>query len=154
MALYWSAQTGESQEPPIALRTRTDAEGRFRLEVPAAIAARPDPVALAVWAVHGRNGVAVVRLPIIVRSDDPPLRLCLGPGVQTELALTDPDGQPIADAKVLPTRVREIPVPEPLGQHFACVTDRQGRLVLAGLPRARWGNFASKRPGWGFNGLP
>ncbi len=146
MSLYWSARTGESEETPIALVTRTAADGHFRLEIPAAIAARPDPVALAVWAVHGRDDVAVVRLPTIVRSDDPPLRLRLGPSVQTELALTDPDGQPLTEAKVVPTRVREIPVPEPLGQHFACVTDRQGRLVLAGLPPGAVGELRVETP--------
>ncbi len=70
----------------------------------------------------------------------------LGPGTQTEFALTDPDGQPIAEARVVPTRVMEIPVPESLAQHFACVTDRQGRLMLRGLPRAVVGELRVETP--------
>ena len=70
----------EDEEDPAALaRTKTDAEGRFRLEVPAEFAARPDPIALAIWAVHGDGTVAVHRLPRVIRPDDPPLQLSVGP---------------------------------------------------------------------------
>ena len=137
------------RKPPWHVLTRTDAAGRFRLEVPADIAARPDPVALAVWAVHGDGAVAVQRLPRVLRSDDPPLRLSVGPAARTELTLAGPDGQPIADARVVPTRVMEMPVPDPLGRRFAGMTDRQGRFVLPGLSRGAVGEVRVETPSLG-----
>jgi hypothetical protein len=53
MELSWAAIQAENEENPVVVLTRTDREGRFRLEVPAEIAARSDPVLLALWAVHG-----------------------------------------------------------------------------------------------------
>jgi hypothetical protein len=58
--------------------------------------------------------------------------LSLGPAARTELTLAGPDGQPIAEASVVPTRVREMPVPDALGliaQKLAA-TDKAGATEL------------------------
>ena len=149
LELSWSAMQAEDEEPPVHVVTRTDAEGRFRLEVPVDFAARSGPVALAVWAIHGDGAVAVEHLPRILRSDDPPLRLSVGPATRTELTLAGPDGQPIADARVVPSRVMEMPVPDALGRRFAGMTDRQGRFVLPGLSRGTVGEVRVETPGLG-----
>ena len=139
----------EDEQTPVHVVTRTDAEGRFRLEVPVDFTARSEPVPLAVWAIHGDSAVAVERLPRILRSDDPPLRLSVGPAARTELTLADPDGQPIAEAGVVPTRVMEMPVPDALGRRFAGMTDRQGRFVLSGLSRGAVGEVRVETPSLG-----
>jgi protocatechuate 3,4-dioxygenase beta subunit len=149
MELSWAATQAEDEETPEHLVTRTDAAGCFRLEVPAEFTARSDPVALAVWAVHGDGAVAVEHLPRVLRSDDPPLRLNIGPAVQTELALAGPDGQPIAEARVVPTRVMEMPVRHALGRRFAGMSDRQGRFALLGLSRGAVGEVRVETPRMG-----
>ena len=149
LELSWSAMQSEDEQTPVHVVTRTDAEGRFRLEVPVDFTARSEPVPLAVWAIHGDSAVAVERLPRILRSDDPPLRLSVGPAARTELTLADPDGQPIAEAGVVPTRVMEMPVPDALGRRFAGMTDRQGRFVLSGLSRGAVGEVRVETPSLG-----
>jgi hypothetical protein len=139
MELSWAAVAAGNEEAPVLALARTDAEGRFRLEVPAEIAARSEPISLAVWAVHGDGAVGVKQLPRVLRPDDPPLRLSIGPAARTELTLAGPDGQPIPEASIVPTRVLEMPVPEALGRRFAVMTDRQGRFVLPGLSRSAVG---------------
>jgi len=147
--LSWTAVQAEYEEGPVQVLTRTDAEGRFRLDVPAEISARSDPVSLAVWAVHGDGAVAVKHLPRVLRSDDPPLHLSVGPDARTVLTFAGPDGQPIAAARVVPTRVLETPVPDALGRRFAGMTDRQGRLVLPGLSRGAVGEVRVEAPRMG-----
>lgn len=146
LELSWSAMQAENEETPVYVVTRTDAEGRFRLEVPVDLAARSGPVALAVWAIQGDGAFAVEHLPRILRSDDPPLRLSVGPAARTELTLASPDGQPIAEARVVPSRVMEMPVPDALGRRFAATTDRQGRFVLPGLSRSAVGEVRVETP--------
>ena len=59
MALSWARQLVEDGQDRMLAHARTDASGRFRLDVPGEIAARPDPVSLAVWATHRGEAAAV-----------------------------------------------------------------------------------------------
>jgi hypothetical protein len=147
--LSWAASAAGNEETPVVGLTRTDAEGRFRFEVPAEIAARSDPIALAIWVVRGDLAVAVKHLPRVIRSDDPPLHLSVGPAARSDLTLAGPDGQPVAEARMVPTRVVEMLVPDALGRRFAGITDRQGRFVLLGLSRGAVGEVRVETPEMG-----
>src|SRR5208282_4233014 len=103
--LSWSGVYAENEESIQVALARSDAQGRFRVEVPAMIAARPDPVVLAVWAVHDDSAVGVKRLPTVLKADDPPLRLGVGRAARIELTITDRDGRPVANARVAPSRI-------------------------------------------------
>ena len=137
MELFWGGRAfTEDEEDALAFaHARSDAEGRFRLEVPTEIAARPAPVSLVVWAVAPGSRISSLRLPRVLRPDDPPMRLALAPATQSELTILVPDGQAIAGAKVVPSRIEEMPIPDAMGERLAGTTDRQGRAILASVPR-------------------
>ncbi len=147
-ALSWHAFI-RNDESTVAVRSRTDEQGRFRIEVSAAIAARSDPIALAVWAFHGEEAVTIRRLPRALRADDPPDRLPLGTATRSKWEIHGPDGQPIASARVRPAEVREIPLPEALARQLEVTTDPEGRCTLPGLPRDAIGALRVQSPASG-----
>src|SRR3954447_26435393 len=106
MELLWEkrAFTEDQEDASAFAHARSDAEGRFRLEVPTEIAARPAPVSLVVWAVAPGSRISARRLPRVLRPDDPPVRLALGPATQSALTILGPDGQAIVGVKVVPSR--------------------------------------------------
>ena len=112
MELFWAgrASTDDQEDAAAFAQARFNAEGRFRLEVPTEIAARPAPVSLVVWTVSPGSRICSRRLPRVLQPDDPPIRLALGPATQSELTILGPDGQAIAGAKVVPSRIEEMPV--------------------------------------------
>ena len=67
-------------EAPAMAHARTDADGRFAVEVPAEVVARPSPPSLVIWAAALGQGprVAWYRLPGVALADDPPVRITLG----------------------------------------------------------------------------
>ena len=115
---------------PVLVHARTDAAGRFTIDVPAEAVARRSPVPMAIWAAAtGKDArVAWHRLPRIVLADDPPVRIELGPAAHAEIAVLGPDRKPVAGARVIPIRAGEIPIPEPLGQALAATSEASGRV--------------------------
>jgi hypothetical protein len=114
MELFWRGRafTDDHEATSAFAHATTDAEGRFRLEIPTEIAARPAPVSLVVWAVSPGSRIYSRRLPRVPRPDDPPIRLTFGPATRTELTIFGPDGQALAGAKVVPSRIQEMPIPD------------------------------------------
>jgi hypothetical protein len=151
MELFWAARaSSDDQEHTSAFaHARSDSEGRFRLEVPTEIAARPAHVALVVWAVSPGSRISSRRLPRVLRPDDPPIRLTLGPAAQSELTIFGPDGQAIAGAKVVPSCIQEMPIPNAMGERLAGTTDLKGRVILAGVPRDALCEVRVDAPGLG-----
>jgi protocatechuate 3,4-dioxygenase beta subunit len=167
--LSWSALLGLGEDAtPLLVHARTDARGRFALDAPAEAVARRSPTPLAVWAAAGPvvvqasppapgagqrpappARVAFRRLPRIVLADDPPVRLELGPPARAEITLLAPGGKPVAGARVLPARVEETPVPEPLRRRLAATSDGQGRAVITGLAPESLGEVRVEAPEFG-----
>ncbi len=137
--------------PPILVHARSDAAGRFGLEIPAEVVARRTPPPMTVWAVTVGEGTRVAshRLPRVVLHDDPPIRLELGSPGQTPIRLFGPDGKPVAGARVIPIRAADVLIPEPLGQTLASTTDASGRAALAGLSPEALGSFRVEAAGFG-----
>ena len=105
-------------EAPAMAHARTDAGGRFAVEVPAEVVARPSPPSLVIWAAALGQGprVAWYRLPGVVLADDPPVRITLGAPAHSQVRIIDADRKPVAGARVSPTRADGSLVPGPLGQ--------------------------------------
>ena len=103
--------------PPILVHARSDAAGRFGLEIPAEVVARRTPPPMSVWAVTVGEGTRVAshRLPRVVLHDDPPIRLELGSPGQTPIRLFGPDGKPVAGARVIPIRAADELDPRAIG---------------------------------------
>ncbi len=137
MELFWAARaSGDEKEDKVVLaHTRSDVQGRFRLEVPTEVAARPAPVSLVVWAVQPGSRICARRLPRLIRPDDPPIKLSQGPATQSELTILGPDGQAISGAKVVPSRTEEMPLPDAMSERLAGTSDPKGRVILKGVPR-------------------
>ncbi|WP_165226505.1 carboxypeptidase regulatory-like domain-containing protein [Aquisphaera insulae] len=139
MALNWyNLRIREDETPQVLARVKADGAGKFRLEIPAAIAALSDPVGLAVWATHPGHGAGLRRLPMPIESTgiSAPISLALGPPSKDELVFRDPRGKPLAGAKVVPSVASQVPIPAELGEALGSTTDAEGRAVIAGLDRS------------------
>lgn len=117
------------------VHARTDADGRFAVEIPAEVVARSSPPALAIWAAALGQGprVAWHRLPRVVLAGDPPVRIALGVPSMCERRIVGPDRRPVAGARVIPARAGELIIPGPLGQALAATPDGDGRDAIVGL---------------------
>ncbi|HZW32910.1 MAG TPA: hypothetical protein VFF52_19500, partial [Isosphaeraceae bacterium] len=136
MELWWSMNTKPHEgTAPIQVHARTEVTGRFTLELPVEAVARRSPPALAIWAASaGPNArVAFRSLPRVVLTDDPPVRIVLGPSAHAAITVLAPDQKPVAGARVIPIQAGATPVPEPMGHTLAATTDAKGRADLARL---------------------
>ncbi len=152
MELWWAAVTRSDQgTAPVLVHARTDAAGRFTIDIPAEAVARRSPVPMAIWAADtGKDArIARYRLPRIVLADDPPIRIELGPAAHAEITVLGPDGKPVAAARVVPVRAGELPIPEPLGQSLAATSEASGRAIIAGLSPASIAAIRVEAPGFG-----
>jgi hypothetical protein len=152
MELWWSRLTQPHEgSTPVLVHARTDAAGRFTIDIPAEAVARRSPVPMAIWAADTGKGARVAwhRLPRIVLADDPPVRIELGPAARAEIAVLGPDRNPIAGARVIPIRAGGIPIPEPLGQALAATSEASGRAIIAGLSPVALDAVRVEAPGFG-----
>lgn len=152
MELWWSTLTQPHEgSTPVLVHARTDAAGRFTIDIPAEVVARRSPVPMVIWAADTGKGARVAwhRLPRIALADDPPVRIELGPAARAEIAVLGPDRNPIAGARVIPFCADEIPVPEPLGQALAATSEASGRATIPGLSPAALAAVRVEAPGFG-----
>jgi hypothetical protein len=75
-------------------------------------------------------------LPIVLGPDQSPVTITLGDAPATELIVFDPQGTPIARAKVLPATADEIPIPDVVARELGGTTDSRGRVAMGAFPRA------------------
>ncbi|QEH38075.1 Dioxygenase [Aquisphaera giovannonii] len=139
MALSWSAtRSREDRTPRVLARARADGSGTFRMEIPAEIASRPDPIGLAAWATQAGHAAALHRLPpgIGAGGESVTVTLAVGPSARAEMTFRDPQGRPLVGAKIVPSVVRQVPIPAELGEAFATATDAEGRATVAGLDQS------------------
>ena len=116
---------------PIVLgRAMTDERGGFRILAVEDPATTDHPT---VWAF--RPGSLVARQPIRDGDAVAPIRLTLGAAGNAAVSVNDPDGHPIAGARVIPRRASGEPwaIPEALGDLVAATTDAEGHAALPGF---------------------
>jgi protocatechuate 3,4-dioxygenase beta subunit len=148
---WWADRKVDEETAPILGHARTEATGRFTLELPAEAVARRSPPALVIWAATAGQAprVAFRRLPRVVLADDSPVRIEPSPPVHAAITVRTPDQKPVAGARVLPSRVGATPIPDPMGRALAGTTDAQGRADLAGLGPAAIARVRVEAAGFG-----
>ncbi len=125
--------TGAVLRPPdVLVSRRSEAEGRFRVELPGddlRIKRFRRPVFL--WAFGPGGTLAMRPFPDDWPPDGVPVRLALAPSEAVRFRVLDPEERPVAGARVIPVRIRGVDVPVELGGRFAAGTDAEGRGTLA-----------------------
>ena len=141
---------------PVLARTTTGRDGRFRLD-------RPDPARLrdflspgVIWAYRPGYGLGIADL---LRADKPdqPHRLVVEPQDVRRLTIRDPDGRPVAGARVAARLVQTehtgymgVTIPDGWLDRLAATTDARGVAALPGLTRrVDLRSAASRSPGAG-----
>ncbi len=136
MELVWSSQANPSEGTiPVLVHGRTDAAGRFTLELSPEVVARRVPPVLAIWtATTGADPrIASQLLLRIGGAGEPPLRLEPAAPSRIQIIVLDAAQRPLTQARIIPSRASDIPVPEPLGLALAATTDDRGIAVVSGL---------------------
>lgn len=135
--IFYSEREGGPAWGRVVAETTADAEGRFHLEIPPAEKDRWNLPSGVLWAYQ--PGMFVGSLPVFRGTLPPglPARLVVGPPSQAVFEIHDPDGQPIAGARIEPrVLIRKYSVvPEGLVERIGAetVTDAHGRAVLTAL---------------------
>ncbi len=122
-------RTGAVLRPPAVLRRQeADANGRFRVGLPAddmTIQRFRRPLFL--WAFGPGGSLALRPIPDNWPPDGEPVRLTLAPSEPVRCRVLDPDERPVAGARLIPARLRGVDVPVDLGGRFEVQTDALGR---------------------------
>jgi hypothetical protein len=128
----WSTAAGppEGQEVPVLARCRSDAEGRFRIDVPAEVALSQEPVPVALWAYRPGARAAWRRLDWVVPGPEGPVRLVLEPPAGTTVRVLGPDRRPVDHARLAVTALAHLAVPDELAGRLEARTDRDGEAVI------------------------
>jgi hypothetical protein len=135
----WRA--GGEGRPVLSLVT-SDAQGRFRLDVPAEKDPQRSHFKLALWAYEPKLGLAgqAFSPSELAKVGAFPLKLS-GP-VHTALRVVGPDGKPVNGARVAPVMVKvpgglsptsSFPAPDALADLVAATTDTEGKGEIKGL---------------------
>lgn len=119
--------------PAILARGKTDAQGRFRVELPrrsSDLEYRVRPLVL--WGWSAGRAPALRTIPDEWPEDGEDVTLTLSSPPPLPVRVVDPDGRPVSGAEVAPGQVRGRRLPLELVEHLAATTDREGRATLAG----------------------
>ena len=147
-------------------RATSDAQGRFRLTVPAPKNAQTSDLPWAVWATHaahGLGGQAFTRQSL-AKAKNEPLDVKLAAAGGATVRVLGPDGGTITKAKVFPMMVRvdptsgsvtrnvemsAYPLPDELAERLAATTGPDGRGTIAAVAPADLAGVALEAPGFG-----
>ncbi len=119
---------------PTLARSRTDAQGAFRLEFarPRLSATEPLPV---IWAYHPSRSVTAERVDLTADAAPPPLRLTLAEPFKRTLTVLDSDGRPLAGVRLAPVRITPfLQTPDDWLERLTVVTAANGTAALMCLP--------------------
>jgi hypothetical protein len=125
--------TGGVVRPPAVLETRrAEADGRFRVGLleHGEIYRDPNRRPVFLWAFGPRGALAMRPIPDAWPRDGEPIRLVLGQPGPVRFLVLDPEERPVADARLVPARVRGMNLPNEMGDRLAARTDAQGRATL------------------------
>ena len=118
--------------PPIVARGQTDAEGRFAIERPAALAGENRIVTPILWVVKPGYRLSLTRFRGPLPGPAEPVRVVLGPAGKAEVRVEGPDGHPIAGAKVRVERCGpdSLRLPEEVTNLIETAIDKDGLAVI------------------------
>ena len=143
---------------PVLARARSDREGRFRIDVPAATDPRRARLMIALWAYTPKDGLTGQAFSPSAFPAPGSVQLKLGGPVHTAVRVVGPDGKPVAGARVTPASVHvaggvrprsTFSPPDSLADALAATTDAEGKGTINGC-RAEDVEAASiEAPGFG-----
>jgi hypothetical protein len=87
-------------DPPILVRGRSDANGRFTLPRPAGLTAQNRSIAPILWVVKPDYRLGFTKFPGAMPGAREDIRIVLGPPGKAEVRVEGPDGEPVAGARV------------------------------------------------------
>jgi hypothetical protein len=135
VGVFFSDFKGRSGRGGIVGHVETDAQGRFRLQVPAAPDSGPEPGIL--WAYRPGSLIASYSVDRDTVPPGWPVSMVIDAPTRAEFLVRGPDGRPVAGARIQPVALNGPPyhVPEGLGERIAerTITDARGRVVLTAL---------------------
>ena len=151
LELFWMEPYARRSEdlPRICLEARTDAAGKFTLEVPAEFAARRWQSPLVLVAYQPGMQVTLQRCRRRWVWLRPQSDYLLAASERTTFRVLDPGGKLVAGAKVSPSEIDDVPIPHALGRLLGNTTDGEGRVVLMSVPHALLQQVEIDAPGFG-----
>ena len=116
---------------------KSDSQGRFILEVPAAwVAAMVPNSPTSLWAYAAGHQLGITRgHRLSFARDASDLEIRLKPATDTSFVVLDPAGKPLAGALVQPYYVTNEPTPEEVLRHVEARTDNEGRAKFPAVGR-------------------
>jgi hypothetical protein len=131
MALWTErARPPFADERPVLGRTRTDAAGRFRLNLPDEVVRSQEPLAVALWAYQEGGRAAFERLPWAIPAPAEPVRLVLRAPAPAAFRIVGPDGMPDFGARLGAAAVGRVVVPAELTALLGATAGDDGVAVV------------------------
>ena len=140
----------------VVARGRSDAQGRFTIERPAGLAGENRYITPILWVVKPGFRLGSLRFPGPLPKPDEPVRVVLRPPGKGEVRVEDPNGQPVAGARIrLEWFGREqINVPEAVEDLIEATTDKDGRAVIEAAANDEIAYVDVHAKGFGIQGRP
>lgn len=154
------------QRPEVVTRGTSDAEGQFRVTMPALKDTRTASLPWAVWATHEGHGLGGITFTRQSRtqSNARPLAVRLPARLSSAVRVVRPEGAAVVGAKVVPLAVRvepapgsaarggqitDFPLPNELSERFTITTGPDGRGIIASVPSTDLRRVRLEAPGFG-----
>jgi hypothetical protein len=151
VGVYFSTRGAGAGWGNVVAQTETDAQGRFRLEVPAAPGGGPKPGTL--WAYRPGALVATRGISRETLPPDWPVSMMIDEPARAEYLVHGPDGRPVADARIQPRVLRResFSVPDELAERIEAqaASDAGGRVVLTAFYPEEISTIIVSAPGLG-----
>jgi hypothetical protein len=140
----------------VVARGRSDAQGRFTIERPTGLAGENRNITPILWVVKPGFRLGSLRFPGPLPKPDEPVRVVLGPPGKGEVRVEDPNGQPVAGARI---RLEwfgqeQINVPEAVEDLIEATTDKDGRAVIEAAANDEISYVDVNAKGFGIQGRP
>jgi hypothetical protein len=144
------------QDQIIVARGRSDGQGRFKFERPAALAGENRYTTPILWAVKPGFRLGFVRFPGPLPKPGEPARVVLGPPGRGEVRVEGPNGEPVAGARI---RLEwfghgQINVPEAVEDLIEAATDKDGLAVIDAAANDEIAYVDVHAKGFGVQGRP
>ncbi len=140
----------------VVARGRSDAQGRFTIERPAGLAGENRYITPILWVVKPGFRLGSLRFPGPLPKPDEPVRVVLGPPGKGEVRVEDPNGQPVAGARIRLESFGhgEVNVPEAVEDLIEATTDQDGRAVIEAAANDEIAYVDVHAKGFGIQGRP
>jgi hypothetical protein len=134
---------GFGAKTPVLSRARSEAEGQFRLSIPADKDGRRPREALTIWAYRTGSAVGSMSFERAKPPRPEATKLTLGTPAEARFRVVGPDGRPVVGTRISPFTARveglpyALPMPPDLSDRLAVRADAEGMGALTGMTAER-----------------